>query len=79
MGFALQLAAPMDELDPELTKLLYEVFTRVCRTLQVSPTDSLSQTIARTVILIALDQGVRDPNELYERTLDELRRAMARR
>ena len=58
--------------DSEFSKILLDVFMSVCRTLKVSdPTDPLSSTIARTVILIASD-GERDPDELYNRTLSRL-------
>lgn len=58
-----------NEFDSEFSKMLLEVFMGVCRTLKISdPADPLSNTIARTVILIASD-GVRDPDELYKQTL----------
>ena len=60
-----------DEFDPEFVKVLLEVFMSVCQALGVSdPADILSSTIARTVITMAHD-GERDPDKLYERTLDK--------
>lgn len=59
-----------NKFDPEFVNTMLEVFKSVCRTLQVSDaTDPLSNSIARTVILIAVE-GERDPDELYKRTLN---------
>jgi hypothetical protein len=65
----LQKLLKENEFNSEFSKMLLEVFMRVCRTLKVSdPADPLSNTIARTVFLIASD-GVRDPDELCKQTL----------
>ena len=63
-----------NEFDYKFSKILLDVFISVCRTLEVSdPADPLSNTIARTVILIA-SEGERDPDELYKRTVNRLSR-----
>ena len=60
-----------DQFDPEFVKVLLEVFTSVCQALGVSdPADTLSNSIARTVITMA-HEGERDAGELYKRTVDK--------
>jgi len=61
--------------DPGVVEILRDVFLSACRTLQVSePTDPLSATIARTLIIVALaSEGECDARELYRRTISTLR------
>ena len=87
VGFPLQQAHPailpeeIAELseqlnfDPGVVEILRDVFLSACGTLQVSePTDPLSATIARTLIIIALaSEGECDARELYRRTMSTLR------
>jgi hypothetical protein len=62
-------------LDSGVAEILRDVFLSACRTMQVSEaTDPLSATIARTLIVLALDsEGECDADELYRRTLNRLR------
>ena len=61
------------ESSSEFAETMRDVFLRVCHTLHVSdPADPLAPIITRTVISLAA-QGESDPDELYKRTLNELR------
>jgi hypothetical protein len=60
------------DFDDEFVETMLAVFMNVCRTMEVSdPADPRASTIARTVILNACE-GVRDPQVLYERTLNKI-------
>lgn len=59
------------EFDSAFSKIMLEVFMRICRTLKVDDaSDPLSKAIARTVIIIA-SEGERDPDILYELALSQ--------
>ena len=61
------------EFSSGFSEMMRDVFLDVCRSLQVSdPADPLSTNIARTLITVA-SEGVSDPDELYKRTLNEIR------
>ena len=54
---------------------MLQVYLRVCRALDVSdPADPLANKVARAVIVLACE-GVRDPEEIYQQALNQLRPA----
>jgi hypothetical protein len=59
--------------DPETTRAMGVAFKRTCAAFRVDETDPVPERVANKIIELA-DAGVRDPDQLCELALYELRR-----
>ena len=72
MGIALPIRTLMPEgaFTAEEVEVLVSTYERVCRTLSVDDADDPLRTIVASKVIFLATQGVRDPEDLYFKSLN---------